>query len=993
MPDTSRRDFLKLVGVSAGAAAAAGCSDHVEKLIPYVVQPEGLTPGNPVIYASTCQECPVGCGLHVKTRESRPIKLEGNPDHPVNQGKLCAKAQASVTRTYLPDRFPAPQRRGADGHEEATWDEATSAVANAIQAAGKKTHILGGNTGDTLSGLIDRFASATGANRTIYDPAVDETLREATRRVLGVASEPAFDPPGADRTLDFGAEMLETGPSPMEHPRQRASGRDVTAHHDGGARLVYVGPRLSLTASSADEWLPAKPGSEGLIAAALAGGDIARAAAASDIPADTLRRLASALKKAKSAVALPPGAALASRRAVATTAAVLKLNVALGAVGRSVTIPPATDTAKDRSSFADALALVAAMDAGEVEVLLIHGANPVYNLPAGAGFGAALEKVGTVVSFATSKDETTERAHWVLPDHAPLESWGDARPRAGIRSLIQPTLRPLHDTQALGDCLIAIGRAMGEGVAAKLPSGSFRNVLEAAWAGTGLWQALKDGGIYGPTPSAATSAGGDLELAEPTFNGSGEFTLVAFPHSLLGDGRGAALPLLQELPDPITSVAWESWAEISLTAAEKLGVEFGDVIEIETSAGRIEVSVYPRGGIRDDVVAVPTGQGHTVGWFASKEGQGLPGVARGVNVADALPAQVDEGGGRAWLTERAMVKATGRHRRLPILQTQDNKRQRQLGEAVMLAALADSDHGDSPAGEHAGGHEGPHEIREPFDPADDAADEELEQTFKDERSVKASDYRWGMTVDLDKCTGCKACIAACYIENNLPVVGEEETRKGRQMAWMRIDRFVGDGFQELISGRSFIGPNHEKLNDTDVRNSPMFCQQCGAAPCESVCPVIATYHNEEGLNAMVYNRCIGTRYCANACPYKVRRYNYWDHQIERWHGQMDLGLNPDVTVRGQGVMEKCTFCVQRIQFARQESKSAGEATIQDGAVLTACQQTCPSNAIEFGNLRDDESAVSKKADDPKRGYSAMHVLNTRPAVTYLAKVTRGKVEG
>ncbi|MBW2244805.1 MAG: 4Fe-4S dicluster domain-containing protein [Deltaproteobacteria bacterium] len=995
MPETSRRDFLKLVGVSAGAAAAAGCSDHVEKLIPYVVQPEGLTPGNPVVYASTCQECPVGCGLHVKTRENRPIKLEGNPDHPINQGKLCAKAQASVTRTYLPDRFLTPQRRGSAGLETTTWDEATSVVAKAIEAAGGKTHILGGNTGDTLSGLIDRFASATGAKRTIYDPAVSETLREATQRVFGVASEPIFDLSGADLIIDFGAEMLDTGPSPVEHSRQWSTARDVAAHNDGGARLVYVGPRLSVTASSADEWLPAKPGSEGLIAAALAGGDIAKAAAASDIPADTLRRLASALKKAKSAVALPPGAALASRRAVATAAAVLKLNVALGAIGRSVTIPPASDTAKARSSFANALALVAAMDAGEVDVLLIHDANPVYSLPAGAGFETALAKVGMVVSFATSKNETTEQSHFVLPDHAPLESWGDARPRPGIRSLIQPTLRPLHDTQALGDSLLSIGRAIGGDVAARLPTGSFRSVLEAAWAGAGFRQALKDGGVYTATPSAATGegVGGELELAELTLSGSGEFTLLAFPHGLLSDGRGAALPVLQEIPDPITSVAWESWAEISLASAEKLGVEFGDVLEIETSAGRIEVAVYPRGGIRDDVVAVPTGQGHTVGWFASKEGQGMPGMARGVNVSDLLPAQVDEGGGRAWLTEKATVKATGRHRRLVALQTQDNKRQRKLGEAITLAALGDAGHGEPAAAEHGGGHDGPHEILVPFDPADDAADEQLQRAFPNELSVKVSDYRWGMTVDLDKCTGCSACIAACYVENNLPVVGEEESRKARQMAWMRLDRFVGEGFQELIRGRSFMGPNHEKLGDTDIRNSPMFCQQCGSAPCESVCPVYATYHNEEGLNAMIYNRCIGTRYCANNCPYKVRRYNYWDNQITKWPGQMDLGLNPDVTVRGQGVMEKCTFCVQRIQFARQESKSAGEATIQDGAIQTACQQTCPSGAIEFGNLRDDESAVSKKADDPKRGYAAMHVLNTRPAVTYLAKVTRGKVEG
>jgi molybdopterin-containing oxidoreductase family iron-sulfur binding subunit len=416
------------------------------------------------------------------------------------------------------------------------------------------------------------------------------------------------------------------------------------------------------------------------------------------------------------------------------------------------------------------------------------------------------------------------------------------------------------------------------------------------------------------------------------------------------------------------------------------------VVRLESSAGAIELSAFPRGGIRDDVIAIPTGQGHRVGHFASKAGQGMPDVARGVNVVDVLPGDgVDETGGRAWLIEKPKVTAAGRHRRLPLLQWTDNKRERQLGEAITLAAL--TGHGDA-HGEN-GGHHGPHEMHKPFDPAKDAADEQYQRTFdaQGEASAKASPYRWGMTVDLDRCTGCSACIAACYVENNLPRVGENETRLVRQMAWLRIDRWIGDGEPELIAGRDTPSRSREKLGDTDVRNAPLLCQHCGAAPCEPVCPVIATFHNEEGLNAMIYNRCIGTRYCANNCPYKVRRFNYWDHQLTKWPAPMELGLNPDVTVRGQGVMEKCTFCVQRVQYARQVAKNAGQGPIPDGAVQTACQQTCPSNAITFGNLRDPQSAVSKKAADEKRRYYALHMLNTRPAVTYLSKVIRGKVEG
>ncbi len=1023
MPEFDRRDFLKLVGVSAGAAAATGCSERVTALIPYVVQPEEVKPGIATFYASTCRECSVGCGLHVKTREGRPIKVEGNPDHPINRGRVCPRGQTSVGRAYSPDRFPGPMRGdGAGNLEPAKWDEAIAQVAEAIARKPSAVYVLGGDPGETAGRLVERFVQATGAGgRTVFEPLASEALREAARQTFGVAVEPVFDVSGADLILDFGSEMLESGPSPVEHQRQWAEARDVSSHPEGGARLVYVGPRLSLTASSSDEWLPARPGSEGILALALAraaieagagggahqgllsgvlaGADVASASAATDVPGETIQRLGRALARAKRAVALPPGAAALSRRAVSATAAVLLLNHVVGAMGRSVLLPPEPDPTRPRPSYRNVLALIKAMEEGEVGVLLIHDANPVYALPKAAGFEGALAKVPLVVSFAPARDETAERAHWVLPDHTPFESWGDTRPRAGVRGIVQPTLRPIHDTRALGDSLLAIGRAVGGDVAAKLPEDSFRNVLEQAWSDTDFRQALARGGVFAELPSqpAALAAGASrIEAVAPKLTGEGEYALVAFPTILLGDGRSADLPWLQEIPDPVTHVAWGSWAEVSLTTAEKLGVEYGDVLAIETSAGRIEVPAFPRGGIRDDVVAVPIGQGHTVGHFASKAGQGMPGTPRGVNVADALPAGVDESGGRAWLLERARVSATGRHRRLGILQNSDNQRGREIGQAVSLAALAeghgvpDESHGEGGGhgGDHGAGH-GSHEIREPYDPAKDANTEQMAQLFQ---NTNTSPYRWGLSVDLDRCTGCSACIAACYLENNVPVVGEDETLKVRQMAWLRIDRFVGEGEPELIGGRIRRYPSGERLGEVDVRNTPMMCQHCGAAPCEPVCPVIATYHNEEGLNAMIYNRCIGTRYCANNCPYKVRRFNYFDNQITKWPEPMPIGLNPDVTVRGQGVMEKCTFCIQRIQAARQNAKNAGRE-IRDGEVKTACQQTCPSEAITFGNYRDPDSGLSKKASDPRRGYHALHVLNTRPAVTYLSKVLRGPVEG
>ncbi len=1011
MSELDRREFLKIVGLSAGAAAAAGCSDPAEKLIPYVIQPETITPGISVDYASTCVECTSGCGLHVKTREGRPIKLEGNPEHPINKGRLCARGQASLGRTYHPDRLAGPATRSGDASlQPISWDDARAKLAAKLGSASGKTWILGGPVGPSLDGLLDQIVAATGiAGRLSYEPFGDHALLEASQQLFGAYAVPIFDLTGADLVVDFGSDFLDTGRSPVEHSRQISEGRDLALQANGGARVIAIGARLNLTASNSDIWVPAKPGSEGALALALAqavasargDGSLAAATAsanknaaiaAAGIDVALFDKLVAKLAGARRAVALPPGVASSSTAGRSDAAAVLLLNAAVGAIGTSVKYP-AVD-AKRTASLADVKALIEKMNAGQVECLLIHDLNPVYSLPAALGFRDALAKVELVVAFAPLADETTERANLLLPDHTPMESWGDASPRPGIRSLVQPTVRPLFDTQALGDTLLSAARAIGAEGAATLPAGNWKSVLEGNWATTSWRHALARGGEFGETPirSVAISAGfAGIRVRTPELTGSGDFTLIAFPHSFWGDGRGAALPWNQEVPDPVTKLSWNSWVEISHTKAAELGVGFGDVVTIATEAGSVDVSVFPRGGIPDDVIAIPIGQGHTVGHYASMAGdeQPQPGVARGVNLADILPGAMDEAGGQAFLSAKATVTKTGRFRRLALSQWTDNQRKRGLAPEFSLADLAApggmahflaaspasaSEHEAEAEAEAEGAH---HFSGPPFD-FDAANDAHPDQP-----------YRWGMTIDNDKCTGCSACITACYVENNVSIVGEQQAIKHREMTWLRIERYVGDGNDDVSadSERRPI-PSGEVLGETQVRHLPMLCQHCGAAPCEAVCPVIATYHNDEGINGMVYNRCVGTRYCANNCTYKVRRFNYFDYGRKNWPGLLGLMLNPDVTVRGQGVMEKCSFCVQRIEVARQPAKDAGKPIAPD-AVKTACQQSCPSDAISFGNVRDTTSAPVKRAvQGANRAYRALQVLNTRAAVTYLGKVRR-----
>ncbi|MEN8143517.1 MAG: molybdopterin dinucleotide binding domain-containing protein, partial [Gemmatimonadota bacterium] len=560
-----------------------------------------------------------------------------------------------------------------------------------------------------------------------------------------------------------------------------------------------------------------------------------------------------------------------------------------------------------------------------------------------------------VISLATHLDETASGAGWILPAHHALEAWGDIEVRSSWRALAQPAMQPLFDTRQAEDILLAMSP---EGSETGLP-GDFKTFLEDSWralqpAGSGpferWWRGVVQAGGAQPAQAAdrlsgqAIAADAAPELREAATNyrfaalSPSEGTqLVVSPTVQMYDGRGANRSWMQELPDPVTRVVWNSWVEMHPDTAQELGVRTGDVVEVSSASGSVQASVYTYRGIRPDTVSIPLGQGHTA--------YGRYAAGRGVNALDLLAADVDErSGALAFAGTSVEIRATGERSPLAVMQGGDTDLGREIAEIVGVAEARAA-------------------IREHHVDLSELVKEAYDSDPK-------SPYRWGMSVDLNACTGCGACVTACYAENNVPVVGETLCAQGREMSWMQIERF------------------YEETNDGDFQTvyQPVMCQQCGDAPCEPVCPVYAAYHTPEGLNGQIYNRCVGTRYCANNCPYKVRRFNWYTYEFPY---PLNLQLNPDVTVRETGVMEKCSFCVQRINRAKIEAKREGRL-VADGEVVTACMQTCPTHAITFGNLKDPESAVSRKAKSAL-SYHVLDELNTRPGVTYQPKVTHAEV--
>ncbi len=1005
-----RREFLKVLSVSGAGAGMVGCStESVERLIPYVVPPEEITPGVATWYASVCGECEAGCGIWVRTREGRVVKVEGNPDHPVSGGALCARGHSSIQGLYNPDRFTGPMVRQNGQLQPISWDEAEQRLADGLGSAGQ--HLtLTGLTGPSLMTLFEEFAGSTGGGVVRFDPLADAPLREAGRIAFGRNVIPWYDIEEARLLVSFGADFLESWVSPVRDARgfARMSGVDTQG---GKGRFVFVGSRLSLTGQNADEWLPIQPGSEALVALAMtnvisgagAGAgpyrDIVNAytpenvADATGISAESIRELAIRFSEEGPSLAVGPGVAGQHRNATAANLAVAVLNSVAGNVGRTLHYHSPQLNAP-AFGYGGVERVIQLIGQGSVGALMVHASNPIYSVPASSGLREAFESVPFKVSFALAPDETTALADLILPDRHFLESWGDSAVRPGLWGLQQPAMQPVphFDTKQAGDVLLSVASRMGQ----DLGSETFYDRLRSRWqtvaASTGttdfetFWhEALKTGVV----DLSANVTGVSEQLRQPDralvfdppdFDGGGDLHLMVYPSSRFGDGAlNSNRPWLHELPDPVSKIAWHSWVEMHPDRAESMGLRNGDLVVLSTDHGAVEVPVWTYPGIRENVVAMPMGGGH--------DGAGRFSDGNGVNPLDLLPAESEAlSGGLVHFATKVTVTPTGERRKLASIAGSDVQSNRPITPAVALAGLT----GEAEGADEEDAHGPLSELQGvggfvPVETEGRPEDFPLEGAQHGEYGDPETP-RWAMTIDLDKCTGCSACVVACQSENNVAWVGESQVTMGRDMGWIRLERYY-----EAVDA-SHAGP-------LDVRFMPMICQHCGNAPCEPVCPVFATYHTPDGINTQVYNRCVGTRYCLNNCPYKVRVYNWYtftdEEPVREGLGHapepMNWAFNPDVTVRENGIMEKCSFCIHRIRGAQDRAAVEG-STIQDGEIVPACQQSCPAEAIVFGNIRDTRSRVAQSVRS-ERVYRVLdELVNTQPAVSYLKKVTFHDVE-
>jgi MoCo/4Fe-4S cofactor protein with predicted Tat translocation signal len=930
-----RRSFLKLMSASMALAGATACTvQPTELIVPYVRQPEEEIPGKPLFFATAMTLGGVATGLLVESHEGRPTKIEGNPDHPGSLGATDLFAQGSILTLYDPDRSQSIVQLGVIR----PWSAFVTAMKSALQGQGASKGaglriVTETVASPTLAAQIQQTLAAYPEAKWIQWEALPrDNARAGARLAFGRDIEPQYDFTRADIVVSLDADFLSSeGPANLRAIRQFTSRRRIASQTEPTLNRLYVVETVhSLTGGKADHRLPLKAGEIDAFARALAsrvgvGGVNGNAPGETSAAVDAIAKDLAAARG--HSIVIAGDAQPASVHALAHA-----MNEALGNNGQTVTYT-ATPEAVVSDQVADLKALVSDMDAGRVQMLLIVGeSNPVLTAPADFKFADAMAKVTMRAHTGLFLDETATLCHWHVPGTHYLEHWSDARTIDGTVSIVQPLIQPMYSGKSphevvstLSDTPDKAGYDTVREFWTRQPQGSTDPAaFERAWRG---W--LHDGVVPGTAfrPAAVTLAG-DLagKLGAPAAAAAMEVNFRR--DATIYDGRFANNGWLQEMPKPTTKLTWDNAALIAPKTAEKLGVRNGDILRVQQGTLSLRIPAWISPGHAADSVTIPVGYGRKRAGRLGN-GTGFDGYQLRSSTAPHFGAAETSSTGDAY----------------QLVSTQDHWSIEDRN-AVRSAPL--EEFRKNPAFAHGMEHL------------------KLDKGITLMPAYEYNGYKWGMAIDMNACTGCGACMVACVAENNIPVVGKEQVSRNREMHWLRVDRYyAGD------------------LDNPDTYFQPMPCQQCENAPCEVVCPVAATTHSDEGLNDMVYNRCVGTRYCSNNCPYKVRRFNFLLYQD--WNTpQFKLQRNPDVTVRSRGVMEKCTYCVQRINAARIQAKRE-ERRINDGEILTACQAVCPAEAIVFGDLNDPNSRVATLKQSPLN-YSVLADLNTNPRTTYLAVV-------
>jgi len=980
---SSRRDFLKTMGFSLAAASLAACEAPIRKAIPYVEKPVDVDPSIPNYYASTYMEGGDYCSLIVKTREGRPIKLQGNPTSSISRGGVNAQVEASVLSLYDKQRLTGPQLMG----KPTTWEELDGDITKRLQRIGTDVGPIRvvSNTvlSPTTQNAINAFLETYNAQHVVYDSQSAGGILQAHERTFGKALLPSYDFSKADVIVSFSADFLGTWIAPIEYTKQYSKTRKLGKNKKTMSRHYQFESNLSLTGSNADYRIPVKPSQGGLIVAQLynllaakAGRDSINAKMVDGVP--HLEEVANELwaNRGKSLV-------VAGANDVAVQSVINAINELLGNYGATLNIEQPAHYRKGIDADFDTF--VADVEAGRVGGVIFYNCNPVYDHPAGAKLGAALEKVNLRISTSDRIDETSTLCDYIAPDHHFLESWNDAEPKAGLFSLMQPTITPLFDTRQAPESFL---KWAGNNT-------DYYSYLQDNWRNTifkaqtrildfqTFWdRCLFDGVLEFSAPAMGeenadeASVGtfvADLSSISNSINQNYQpdnqgLELVLYQKVAIGNGRQANNPWLQEMPDPISKACWDNYLTVSQAMANEMGIRMVEsttqMVNLTVNGQSITVPVMIQPGQAAGTVGLAVGYGRTL---AGKVGSNV-----GVN-AYPFAGQID---GQYVYFNTADIQVNPIGESYEIAQTQTHETY--MGRETVIQEAKLAEYQENPkAGRY-------------FFEIETSEGKKAPEDISLWKGHKYPNHHWGMVVDLNSCTGCGACTVACTAENNVPVVGKKEVLMRREMHWIRIDRYYSsDASVDDLKGLE------EASDNPEVTFQPMMCQQCNNAPCETVCPVAATTHSTEGLNQMTYNRCIGTRYCANNCPYKVRRFNWFKyHDNEKFPDNLamnnDLGkmvLNPDVTVRARGVMEKCTFCVQRIQAGKLEAKRDGRK-VKDGDVNTACAVACPADAITFGDMNDPNSKISQMLEDEvdSRAYDVLHEIRVMPNVSYLTKI-------